>query len=142
MGLWDTRQSCFDNMVDGYTVFAERLIAFDDHKDDAYIHYILAQDHEAIFDIIEALQDCIWSFNWMSNYNSDYSPPWVVPYYFQEYAGGVVDMDAILNAMLVAEPDEVMKFIGIVDAFKQSIWNQPFNQEMYAALARGFMEWE
>lgn len=55
---------------------------------------------------------------------------------------GELTMDAILNTMLVADPDEVMRFVGLVDAYRQSIWNQPFNQEMYAALARGFMEWE
>ncbi|GAH29755.1 unnamed protein product, partial [marine sediment metagenome] len=32
-------------------------------------------------------------------------------------------------------------FVGLVDAYRQSIWNRPFNKDFFAALARGFMEW-
>lgn len=49
-----------------------------------------------------------------------------------------VTMDSILLAMLSAAPDELQKFIGLVDAFRVSLWNKPFNAEFYAALARGF----
>lgn len=51
-------------------------------------------------------------------------------------------MEALINTMLIAEPDEVNYFIGLVDAFRQSVWNKPFNQEFFAALARGFEQWE
>jgi len=50
-------------------------------------------------------------------------------------------MDGILSVMLSADPVQVDYFVGLVDAYKQSIWNKPFNKEFYAALARGFMEW-
>lgn len=53
-----------------------------------------------------------------------------------------IDMQDIINAMLVANPDQVKFFIGIVDAYKQSVWNQPFDKELFAALGRGFMQWE
>ncbi len=56
--------------------------------------------------------------------------------------GGAVDMAAIINAMLLANPNEVTYFVGLTDAFRQSIWNQPYNKEFYAALARGFEQWE
>lgn len=52
-----------------------------------------------------------------------------------------VDMAAIIVAMLSANPDEVEYFVGLVDAYRQSIWNRPFNKDMFAALARGFMLW-
>ena len=58
--------------------------------------------------------------------------------YWLKQEGGAVDMDAIIYAMLTAEPDEVMYFVGLVDAFRQSVWNRPFNQEFFAAIARGF----
>jgi hypothetical protein len=48
-------------------------------------------------------------------------------------------MDAILNAMLQADNDQLTTFIGIEDAYRSAIWAQPFNAEFYAALARGFM---
>lgn len=51
-----------------------------------------------------------------------------------------VDMDAILSAMLSAAFQQIEYFIGIVDAYRVSLWNEPFNAEFYAALARGFMK--
>ena len=47
-------------------------------------------------------------------------------------------MSSLLNVMLSADADDITYFIGIVDAYRQSIWNKPFNEEFYAALARGF----
>ncbi len=55
---------------------------------------------------------------------------------------GAIDMSAIINAMLLANPDEVTYFIGLTDAFRKSIWNRPYNRDFYAALARGFEQWE
>lgn len=52
--------------------------------------------------------------------------------------GAAVTMDEILTAMLTAEYDQLQKFIGIEDAYRSAIWDQPFNAEFYAALARGF----
>ena len=52
------------------------------------------------------------------------------------------DMDVLLSAMVGADPAQVMYFIGLVDAYRQSVWNRPFNQEFFAALARGFAQWE
>ncbi len=52
-----------------------------------------------------------------------------------------VDMDSILSAMVTAEPDQVQYFVGLVDAYRQSIWDRPFNKEFFASLARGFEQW-
>jgi len=51
-------------------------------------------------------------------------------------------MDALLSVMLKATNEQLQYFIGLVDAYRQSIWDKPFNQEYFAALARGFAEWE
>jgi len=51
-----------------------------------------------------------------------------------------VTMDAVLSAMITADFDELQKFIGIVDAYRVSLWNKPFNVDFYAALTRGFSE--
>ena len=53
-----------------------------------------------------------------------------------------VNMASIINAMLTADPEQVKYFVGLVDAYRQSLWNKPFNSEFYAALARGFEQWE
>lgn len=84
---------------------------------------------------ISWLRDCVKYLLWGSRI---LDVPARIPYYLRECGGGVVDMASIIQAMLVAEPNEIDYFIGLNDAFKQSIWNKPFNKEFYAALARGF----
>jgi len=59
-------------------------------------------------------------------------------YWLGQEGNGVVDMDAIINAMLAAEFDELRTFTGLTDAYRVALWNEPFNAEYYAALARGF----
>ncbi len=58
-----------------------------------------------------------------------------------ELGGGEVDMASILTAMLAATPEEITQFMGITDAYKVAVWDAPFNEEFYAALARGFKKW-
>ena len=55
--------------------------------------------------------------------------------------GGGVDMDGILNALLSASFEQLQRVVGITDAYKVAIWDAPFNEEFYAALARGFKTW-
>ncbi len=50
-------------------------------------------------------------------------------------------MDSLLSTMLTATPEQLQYFVGLVDAYRQSLWNRPFNAEFYAALARGFEQW-
>ena len=50
-------------------------------------------------------------------------------------------MQQIINAMFTAKPAQISSFVGLTDAYKQSIWNAPFNAEMWAAIARGFQQW-
>ncbi len=47
-------------------------------------------------------------------------------------------MADILATMLTATPYEIMYYIGLLDAYRQSGWNKEFNEEFFAALARGF----
>lgn len=53
-----------------------------------------------------------------------------------------ISLSSIIMAMYEATPTEITSFIGLVDAFRQSIWNRPFNREYFAELARGFEAWE
>jgi len=50
-------------------------------------------------------------------------------------------MAAILQCMLTATAAEIKYFVGIVDGYRQAVWNQPFDSEFFAALARGFELW-
>jgi len=49
-----------------------------------------------------------------------------------------ITMDALLSAMVTATDSQLMSFIGLVDAYRQSLWNKDFNVDLFAALARGF----
>lgn len=74
--------------------------------------------------------------------NTGGNTPYRVPYMFSNCIGGDVDMDAILNAMLAANFDQVTKCVGIIDAYRVAVWDAPFNQDFYAALARGWRIWQ
>jgi hypothetical protein len=54
---------------------------------------------------------------------------------------GDVTMAAILSAMMEATSKEIEEFMGITQAYKVAVWDAPFNEEFYAALARGFKTW-
>jgi len=55
--------------------------------------------------------------------------------------GGGVTMDDILNEMLSATFEQLTSFMGITQAYKVAVWDAPYNEEFYAALARGFKTW-
>lgn len=58
-------------------------------------------------------------------------------------AGGTAPtMADILNAMLAAKFTELQTFIGIEQAYMAAMWNTPYNGEYYAALARGWRQWQ
>lgn len=70
-------------------------------------------------------------------------PPFRVPYMFRNCVGGAdVTMASIIMAMYAATPQELLDFIGIEDAYRQSLWNKPFPKAYFAELARGFETWE
>jgi len=51
-------------------------------------------------------------------------------------------MRAILDEMFTASNEELMQFVALVDAYRQSLWNKPFDANYWAAVARGFEQWE
>lgn len=50
-------------------------------------------------------------------------------------------MEKIIFQMLLADPPEVMMFVGIADAYRQSIWNREFDENLYGTLAKAFALW-
>lgn len=47
-------------------------------------------------------------------------------------------MTAILEVMLTANPSQVEYFVALLDGYRQSIWNRPFNEFYYATIANMF----
>ncbi len=56
-------------------------------------------------------------------------------------SGASITMDDILTEMLAASFSQLTSFMGITQAYKVAVWDAPFNEEYYAALARGFRVW-
>ena len=119
---------------------------------EASLDWNAGDDHAAIHDIIEGLgdiRDCIVDIlgGGFYGYNSStYALPTALDYDMAFPAAPDIEeyeltMAAILNTMLTADPEQTLYFVGLVDAYRQSVWNRPFNREFFAALARGFAEW-
>lgn len=68
-------------------------------------------------------------------------PNYAVPYFFQHYNAGEIDMMMIINTMLEATPDEIFFFTGIEDAYRQSLWDKPYDVNFFAGLAKRFEQW-
>ena len=116
----------------------------------AQSHWNSGDDHGCLDDLIDAVQynnqaiEYIMSqgfYGWNGSthaltdaLNRDKACPFIT-----EAPPSEVTMDNILSAMITAGFDDLQKFIGIVDAYRVALWNEPFNAEFYAALARGFM---
>ncbi len=118
----------------------------------AYAQWAIGDDHDAIEYIIDGMQSTVYymvamlakgfyghngsTYALLSALDRTQANPFItsddVP---------AITMQSILDAMVTANPDQTMYFVGLLDAFKQSVWNRPYNKEFFAALARGFMEW-
>ena len=115
----------------------------------AQAHWDIGQDHEAIDALIDAIfehnQTCEkimyqGFYGWPGNglaltdaLDRDKACPFITAAPPSE-----VTMDDVLSAMITATSEQLEKFIGLVDAYRVSLWSEPFNIDFYAALARGF----
>lgn len=118
----------------------------------AWMDWNVPDDHACLQDVIQCLEaardafvDILhkgyygWNgatFPLISALNRDKACPFITEAPEYEFT-----MGKLINTMLTAMPDEVTYFVGLVDAYRQSVWNQPFNQEFFAGLARGFEQW-
>ena len=119
----------------------------------AWSKWYVPDDHACLYDVLQCLEqarDCFvdilsksfydWNgstFALTTALDRDMACPFIT-----EAPPFTLTMADLINVMLVATPYEVNYFVGLVDAYRQSIWNKPFNAEFFAALAQGFMEWE
>lgn len=138
--------NCFGSLFAIYAWTAEGWQLCADVEDvnvEAYLHWFAHDDHDAIEDIIRAIS-LLWKGAQYSYFAYDPFWPAGALYYYLNNCIEVpaIDMDTLLSTMLTASPEQTMSFVGLVDAYRQSVWNRPFNQEYFAALARGFEQWE
>lgn len=95
-------------------------------------------------DILYFYGGCIKNIiDWKRPWSDDRLEPYFLRYYtISEAPEAEFNMDILLSTMITAEPKHIEGFIGLSDAYRQSLWNKPFNKEFFAALARGFEQWE
>lgn len=112
-----------------------------EHLEQSFIFWDAAQYNEAIYSNIQALSDLRYAVFRLVDLDYPLPALYSMPYFLEHYTGNGngIDMAAIINAMLEADPLQVRAFVGLMDAYRQSVWNKPFNKEYYAALAKGFM---
>lgn len=110
------------------------------NQQQAFAHYNLFQDHEAIGHLCNAVAQHNVSIGMLTGKYDDFYPDYAVPWYLDNCSGGA-SMADILTAMMSATFEELTEFMGITQAYKVAVWDAPFNQEFYAALARGFRKW-
>jgi len=101
-------------------------------------------------EILRHVRDCLYYYGACIINQADWKRPWgderLEPYFLRNYTiaeapEAEFNMGVLLSTMLTAEPSQIEGFVGITDAYRQSIWDKPFNKEFFAALARGFREW-
>ena len=115
---------------------------------DAWTHWNAADDHAAIQDILIGFQNLHDAVEYMLCYVWLFDPKTCLAKILQLLEAGIggdeyeLTMSDMINTMLTATPDEVQYMVGINDAYRQSIWDRPYNNEFFAALARGFESWE
>jgi len=141
---WEDLPEILDHISDNWDYTPYTWYDFAVQLDAAQLDYGLGDDHAALGHVLFALQEIEDTGDWVLSVNVSLSPKTMLMACLKkmrtEYlaAGAEVTMDTILSAMITADFDELQQFIGIVDAYRVSLWNEPFNAEFYAALARGF----
>lgn len=143
---YDNFDEAYTALRNKYAIAVTQFWAANDYGLMAKAHWQAGDDHACLWDLMVQVSYIMGYDNsiWTYSYNNVYRSVAAESIYWaaQQGEAAEVDMAAILAAMLAATQPELTSFVGIADAYRQSIWNQPFNQEYYAALARGFTTWE
>lgn len=106
------------------------------NTDDAWDEWGMGNYDDAFYSLCGAMYALSSSLAQFTYHEDDRTVPHSLLAYIDNYAS--LSMDTLLNLMLQATYDQLQKFVGISDAYRCAIWDQPFNAEFYAALANGF----
>ncbi len=140
MSDWTTQASCLGdiqkgyedaNWINTYTLLPAYNTAFDkwdNNLDHAAISYIL---HYMYWDI-ELHKELLREHDTESD-------TYATPYYLENYAGGAIDMDAILDAIWKSDKLRWFTFINDIDAMRAAIWNMEIYETHLAEWYRHFM---
>ena len=143
---WGSLPGLLDDLADSWDSAIPSFSSASAAYNSALAEWNAGNDHMAISYILAGLTHSEQGIDYMLRYIWTWTPKTTLAAVLykmrDEYAdgNGEVTMDAILTAMITADFEQLQKFVGIEDAYRVSLWNEPFNSEFYAALARGFMK--
>ncbi len=141
MGTWTSYSSARNWVQSQYVTAMNTFDVAMAQITDAWTDWYVPNDHAALAHALNAITSAVWigyrDTTGHADMTDNFANVWLFDYIYPKLAGAI-DMDDILSAMVAADYDELQYFVGLTDAYKVAIWNQPFNAEFYAALARGF----
>jgi len=138
-----TRATDLQNLKNWLDSGYDWILYVESEQSAAVTHYLAGEDHDSIYHLCNCAIGCAAALKDIYGRFSPYSPSYIL-YHFLLYhtvETAPVTMDSIINAMLAATSSQLQKFIGIEDAYRCALWDAPFNEDFYAALARGFKKW-
>lgn len=113
----------------------------------AWVDWNAGDDHAALVNVLQGMQKHNDALEAIINYALPLTPKNLLPtilYQMRtEYGAAAYEltMTKLINCMFTASFEELRSFVGLVDAYRQSLWNKPFDVELWAAIARGFEQW-
>lgn len=131
---WDTIDGWIAWMKDQYDTGSVLLGTSRSETDEAFDEWFYGDPDWGFAMLCYAMYDLQSSMSAFLNIEDG----WGDVHPFQEfvYQYCVTNMENILKAMLQAEFTELKQFVGIVDAYRATIWDQPFEAQYYADLVR------
>lgn len=140
-----TRESLINDIDTQYGQAFSKANAAWNSSAEAYAHWQAGQDHEAIYDLFSACNRLVEMGKKIMAKNDPIGVNYAVPYFLRNFttetSAEPFSMGLLLVEMFAATDDELLNFIGLVDAYRQSLWNKPFNKDFWASIARGFQQW-
>lgn len=124
MSDWTTQENCLGDIQSGYED-ANWINAYvlTPAYNTAYDKWSLGLDHVAISYMLNymywnlELHSCL-----LQEHDTEFDK-YALPYYLEEYAGGDITMEKILDAMWDSDKLRNFHFINWIDAMRAGIWN-------------------
>ena len=141
MSDWTTQSQCLADIQGGYedANWINSYVLTPAYNT-AYSRWSNNLDHAAISYILSYLYWDMELHNELFQEHDTESDKYALPFYLEEYAGGDIDMDKILDAMWESDKLRSFHFINYIDAMRASIWNIEIYETHLADWYRHFSE--
>lgn len=141
MSDWTTQANCLADIQAGFenAEWDNTYILLPAYNT-AYTKWSSGDDHAAISYILNYLYWCMDLHSSLLKVHDTEYNKYALPYYLEEYAGGDIDMEKILDAMWESDKLRSFHFINFIDAMRAGIWNIEIYETHLAEWYRHFSE--